>query len=72
MEKVVVVNLKSLVEKHGISMKELSRLADIEPAILSKLVNNKRQSIYFDHIARIADALDVKDIREIIDIEERE
>ena len=54
-------------------MRELSRLSDVRHAALSELANGKRESISFSHIERIAEALDISDIREIIElVEEKE
>lgn len=68
-EKQVNINIKKLLNDYGISLRELSRLADIRHATLSELANNKRKSIHFDHIKRISEALDITDIRKIIEIE---
>ncbi|GAM16243.1 helix-turn-helix domain-containing protein [Mesobacillus selenatarsenatis] len=67
-EKQVKINLNKLLNDHGISLRELSRLADIRHATLSELANNKRKSIHFDHIKRISEALNITDIRKIIEI----
>ena len=64
----VVVKIPQLLKKHGISLRELSRRADIRHAALSELSNGKRDNINFGHIERIADALNIDDIREIIDL----
>ncbi|MCM3124423.1 MULTISPECIES: helix-turn-helix transcriptional regulator [unclassified Mesobacillus] len=68
-EKQVNINIKKLLNEYGISLRELSRLADIRHATLSELANNKRKSIHFDHIKRISEALNITDIRKIIEIE---
>ncbi|WP_102261165.1 helix-turn-helix domain-containing protein [Mesobacillus jeotgali] len=68
-EKQVNIKLKKLLNDYGISLRELSRLADIRHATLSELANNKRKNIHFDHIKRISEALDITDIRKIIEIE---
>ncbi|EQC2373295.1 helix-turn-helix domain-containing protein, partial [Listeria monocytogenes] len=47
---------------------ELSRLSDIEVARLSELANGKRQRIQINHLIRIAEALDIDDIGEIIQL----
>ncbi|MBC1457652.1 helix-turn-helix domain-containing protein [Listeria newyorkensis] len=65
----VIINLKNLVESRNISLRELARLSDIEPSIINKLSNNKHERISLRHIERIADALEIDDIREIISIE---
>lgn len=66
----VKFNIKVLAEKHNISLRELARLSNIEPSIINKMANNKRNSIYLEHIERIAETLDIKDLSEIIYLEE--
>lgn len=68
MAKRVVVKIKELTKRHNISLRELFRLSDVRHAALSELANGKRESISFSHIGRIADALEISDIREIIDL----
>ncbi|MBW4838268.1 MAG: helix-turn-helix transcriptional regulator [Paenibacillaceae bacterium] len=68
MAKRVVVKIKELTKKHNISLRELSRLSDVRHAALSELANGKRESISFSHIEKIAEALKVSDIREIVEI----
>jgi len=69
MDKKVIVKIKELLVIHNISLRELSRLTDIRHAALSELSNQKRENINFNHIEKIADALEIQDIREIIDFE---
>lgn len=64
----VKVKIHELAKRRGISLRELSRLTDIRHAALSELANQKRQNINFSHIERIADTLELDDIREIIDL----
>jgi len=68
MSKKVVIKVNQLLNKHNISLRELSRLTDIRHATLSELSNHKRQNINFNHIEKLADALDIDDIRDIIDL----
>ena len=68
MEKKVVVKIPELLKKHGISLRELSRLTDIRHAALSELSNGKRQNINFRHIEKIAESLHIDDLREILDL----
>ena len=68
MEKKVVVKIPELLKKHGIPLRELSRLTDIRHAALSELSNGKRQNINFRHIEKIAEVLDIDDLREILDL----
>lgn len=64
----VVVKIPRLLVAHNISLRQLSRLTDIRHATLSELQNGKRENINFGHIERIAEALQITDIREIIDL----
>lgn len=66
----VKFNIRVLAEKHNISLRELARLSNIEPSIINKMANNKRNSIYLEHIERIAETLDIKDLSEIIYLEQ--
>ncbi|GAA3410376.1 helix-turn-helix domain-containing protein [Paenibacillus hodogayensis] len=66
----VVVQIPKLLKQHSLSLRELSRLADVRHAALSELANGKRANINFSHIEKIADALSIRDIREIIDLVE--
>ncbi|BBH22329.1 transcriptional regulator [Paenibacillus baekrokdamisoli] len=70
MQKKVKVKIVELAKKHNISIRELSRIADVRHAALSELSNGKRENINFAHIERIAEALNISDIREIIDFVE--
>lgn len=68
MPKKVVVKIHELTKEHRITLRELSRLSDVRHAALSELSNGKRENINFNHIGRIADALNIIDIRKIIDL----
>jgi len=72
MAKKVIVKIHSLIRQREISLRELSRLSDVRHAALSELANGKRANINFSHIEKIADALGISDIREIIDFVEVE
>lgn len=68
MGKRVVLKISELTKKHKISLRELSRISDVRHAALSELANGKRENINFSHIVKIAEALNIEDIREIIDL----
>ncbi|MFC5531019.1 helix-turn-helix domain-containing protein [Cohnella yongneupensis] len=68
MAKQVVIKINELLKRKGISLRELSRLTDIRHAALSELANHKRQNVNFGHLERIAEAFDIKDIRELIQL----
>lgn len=62
------IKIHNLLKEYNISLSELSRLSDIEVARLSELANGKRQRIQINHLVRIAEALDIDDISEIIQL----
>lgn len=70
MGKRVVVHLYKLIDEHNISMRRLGRLADIRPAALNALASQKRKRVELDHIRKIAEALDIKDMNKIISLED--
>ncbi|HFQ3901155.1 TPA: helix-turn-helix domain-containing protein [Enterococcus faecium] len=67
----VEVLINDLLAERQMSLRELARLSGIEPSNLSNLANGKRQKIYLEHIERIANALEIDDISEIIRIVEK-
>ncbi|MGC4376207.1 helix-turn-helix transcriptional regulator [Fictibacillus sp. Mic-4] len=67
----VVVNIDKLLQREGISsLRELSRKTDIRHAALSELSNGKRKRIQFEHIEKIANEFNIRDINEIISLKE--
>jgi putative transcriptional regulator len=70
-EKKLIIHIQELVKKHNISLRELSRRADIDIARLSELSSGKRQRINIEYIERIAEALDIDDIHEILTLENK-
>lgn len=69
--KKVEVTLGALLKKNDISMNELALKSDVRRAAISELISGKRENINFRHIERIADALNITDIRDIITIVEK-
>lgn len=65
----IVVHIQELIEQENISLRELGRQADVQISALSPLANGKKQRIDLGHLKRIAEALDINDMNEIISIE---
>jgi putative transcriptional regulator len=72
MNRIVVIKLKEVLLEKGITIRKLSRLSDVRHSALSELANQKRINVHFYHLARIADALDINDINQIITFEKIE
>jgi len=66
----VKLRVKELLEEKGITQKKLAELASVRESTISDIVRGTRTVINFEHLGKIATALDVSDIREIIDFEE--
>ncbi|WML56491.1 helix-turn-helix transcriptional regulator [Neobacillus sp. PS2-9] len=64
----IVIKIKELAKKNNISIRKLGRISKISHSSLCNLANNKRQRIDFEHIKRLSAALNITDIREIIEI----
>ena len=66
MGKKVIMNLHKLLDERNMSMRKLSLLSGVRLAALHALANQQRQNIHFRHIERIAEALKLNDINELI------
>jgi DNA-binding Xre family transcriptional regulator len=62
------VKLDEVLKDRNMSQKELAKLTGIRPAAISELYNNQRKSINREHIEKIAAALNISDISELITI----
>lgn len=60
------IKLGDQLERRGMSQKELAELTGIRPNAISNLVRGFVERITIDHIERIAKALEIADINELI------
>lgn len=69
MEKKYVVKLKvkEALDKREMSQKKLAEMSGIRESTISDIVRGTRTVINFEHLSKIAEALKVTDIRELID-----
>lgn len=51
--------------------KKLAEMANVRESTISEIVRGTRTVINFEHLSKIATALNVDDIRKIIDLEEQ-
>lgn len=66
MARKIKINIDELLKEKNLSLRGLSLMTDITHSSLSKLKNHKRKYIYFEHLEKIADALDIDDMNKII------
>ncbi len=71
MEKKYVVKLKvkEALDKRELSQKKLAEMSGIRESTISDIVRGTRTVINFEHLSKIAEALKVTDIRELIDFD---
>ena len=65
----VKLRVKELLEEEGITQKNLAVLAGVRESTISDIVRGTRTVINFEHLGKIATALEISDIRKIIDLE---
>lgn len=63
----IEVNLTKLLIDHKVTYKELQMKTGLSLRTISELANNKMERIPKKAISKIAEALEIEDIREIID-----
>lgn len=66
----VKLRVKELLEEKGLTQKKLAELAGVRESTISDIVRGTRTVINFEHLGKIASALEISDIRKIIDLEE--
>ena len=65
----VKLRVKELLEVEGITQKKLAEMAGVRESTISDIVRGTRTVINFEHLGKIATALEISDIRKIIDLE---
>jgi putative transcriptional regulator len=66
--KVVKLRIKEQLDKRGMQQKELAEITKIRPATINDLYHDRSKQIPREVIEKIANALDIDDINELITI----
>ena len=66
---VVKLKVKDALDKRELSQKKLAEMSGIRESTISDIVRGTRTVINFEHLSKIAEALKVTDIRELIDFD---
>ena len=61
--------MKEALDKRELSQKKLAEMSGIRESTISDIVRGTRTVINFEHISKIAEALKITDIRELIDFD---
>ncbi len=67
----VRLKVKEAIEIRNITQKKLAEKSGIRESTISDIVRGTRTVINFEHLSKIAEALEVEDIRELIDFTTR-
>lgn len=68
---VVKLKVKEVIEERGITQKKLAEMSGIRESTVSDIVRGSRTVINFEHLSKIAEALEVNNIAELIDFESK-
>jgi putative transcriptional regulator len=63
----VKIKIPELIERTGLSLREIGRRTNIPHSVLSAMSRQKRQFVYLAHILLIAETFNITDMRDIID-----
>jgi transcriptional regulator with XRE-family HTH domain len=69
---VVELHLRDILRKRNMKQKELAELTGLRPNVISNLCRGTVERLYLDHIGKIATALEITDIRELMVLVEEE
>jgi ATP-dependent Clp protease ATP-binding subunit ClpA len=67
---IMLGKLSDHLDEKGITQKKLAELAGVRESTISDIVRGSRTVINFEHLSKIATALEISDIRKIIYLEE--
>ena len=62
------IKLKEVLEKADMTQSELAELTGLRRATISEMAQNSRTVMNKTHLGKIMDALDLKDINEILEL----
>ena len=65
----VKLKVKEILEERKITQKKLAEVSGIRESTISDIVRGARTVINFEHLSKIVEALEITDIRELIDFE---
>ena len=66
----VKLKVKELLEERNITQKKLAQISGIRESTIIDIVRGTRTVINFEHLSKIAEALEIDNISQLIDFEE--
>lgn len=67
----IKLKVKELLEERGITQKKLAQMSGIRESTISDIVRGTRTVINFEHLSKVAEALEIDNISQLIDFEEK-
>ena len=69
MELTVKLRLREILKERGMTQAELAKISGVRTAAISELCNQMRTSIHIEHIRKVAQALEIRDMNQLIALE---
>lgn len=70
--KIIKINLKSILKKYNLTQKQLEALSGVSQSRISKLCRDDRQEVNLLMLSKIANAMEITDISELLDFVDEE
>lgn len=70
--RIIKINLKTLLKKHKLTQKQLEALSGVPQSRISKLCRDDRQEVNLLMLSKIANAMHITDICELLDFADEE
>lgn len=67
----IKLKVKELLEEREITQKKLAQMSGIRESTISDIVRGTRTVINFEHLSKVAEALEIENISQLIDFEEK-
>ena len=67
----IKLKVKELLEERNITQKKLAQMSGIRESTVSDIVRGTRTVINFEHLSKIAEALEIDHISQLINFEEK-
>lgn len=69
MKVVVKIKLKEILTERNMTQSELAKLSNLSETVISIFARGQGNSINKEYLSKIASALNIKDIRELLELE---
>ncbi|WP_127488929.1 helix-turn-helix domain-containing protein [Paenibacillus ehimensis] len=65
----IVTKIDKILEQRGMTQGKLAELTKLRPSTISEIIRGTRSVINKEHLAKIAEVLDITEINELIEIQ---